>query len=104
MAVYRLGRAAVREWTHLLLTVASALAIGLTPLGIVPTLLPAGAAGIALYGSRAHLGHRRRAGDHDAVRCHSGGIAWWAIPAVTGTSVGDPRSDRGPSLWEMVYS
>ena len=52
MSVYRLGRAAVREWTHILLTVASALAIGLTPLGIVPTLLLAGAAGVALYGSR----------------------------------------------------
>ena len=52
MSVYRLGQAAVRAWTHVLLTVASALALGLTPLGIVPTLLLAGAAGVALYGSR----------------------------------------------------
>ena len=52
MSMYRLGQAAVRAWTHVLLTVASALAIGLTPLGIVPTLLLAGAAGVALYGSR----------------------------------------------------
>ena len=43
MSVYRLGQAAVRDGTHVLLMVASALAIGLTPLGIVPTLLLAGA-------------------------------------------------------------
>src|SRR5262245_15533655 len=49
MSVYRLGRVAVREWAHVLITVVSALAIGLTPLGIVPTLLLAGAAGVALY-------------------------------------------------------
>ena len=52
MSVYRLGQAAVRDGTQVLLAVAGALALGLTPLGIVPTLLLAGAAGIALYGSR----------------------------------------------------
>src|SRR5215468_821529 len=52
LSVYRLGQAAVRTWTHVLLAVASALAIGCTPLGIVPTLLLAGAAGVALYESR----------------------------------------------------
>ena len=50
LSVYRLSQPAIRDGTHVLLTVASALAIGLTPLGIVPTLLLAGAAGVALYG------------------------------------------------------
>src|SRR5262252_3226623 len=52
MSVYRLGRVAVCAWPHVVLTLASALAIGLTPLGLVPTILLAGAAGVALYGSR----------------------------------------------------
>ena len=40
MSVYRLGRAAVHDGTHVLLMVAGALAIGLTPLGIVSRRTP----------------------------------------------------------------
>ena len=52
MSVCRLGQAAIRDVKQVLLAVASALAVGLTPLGIVPTLLLAGSVGVALYGSR----------------------------------------------------
>jgi chromate transporter len=51
-SIYRLGVVAVRDGTHVLLAVAAALAVGFTPLGIVPTLLLAGAVGIVLYRSR----------------------------------------------------
>jgi chromate transporter len=100
MSVYRLGQAAIRDGTHALLAVASALAIGLTPLGIVPTLLLAGAAGVALYGSRtwgmvAALGIL---GLYGATQWAS---AWWTIPAVTGTSIGHPGNALNPSIWEM---
>jgi len=100
MSVYRLGQVAVRDGTHVLLAVASALAIGLTPLGIVPTLLLAGAAGVALYGSRtwgmvAALGIL---GLYGATQWAS---AWWTIPAVTGTSIGHPGNALNPSIWEM---
>jgi chromate transporter len=97
MSVYRLGRVAVRNGTHVLLTVASALAIGFTPLGIVPTLLLAGAAGVALYGSRtwgliAALG----------ILGLYGAIQWgWTIPVVTSTSSNNLGNVRSPSLWEM---
>jgi chromate transporter len=53
MSVYRLGRAAVHDAKQVLLVAAAALAVGLTPVGIIPTLLLAGAIGVALYGSRA---------------------------------------------------
>src|SRR5262249_56151338 len=52
LSVYRLGQAAVCDGTQAVLAVASVLIIGLTPLGIVPTLLLAGAAGVALDASR----------------------------------------------------
>src|SRR5262245_35687198 len=50
-AVCRLGQAAVRDGTHALLALGSALALGLTGVGIVPTMLLAGAIGVARYGS-----------------------------------------------------
>jgi chromate transporter len=100
ISVYRLGQAAVRDGTHVLLAVASALAIGLTPLGIMPTLLLAGAAGVALYGSRtwgivAALVILMLDG---ATQWAS---AWWTIPAVTDTGSGHPGIALHPSLWEM---
>jgi chromate transporter len=100
MSVYRLGRVAVCNGTHMLLTVASAMAIGLTPLGIVPSLLLAAAAGVALYGARtwglvAALVILMLYGATQWER------AWWTIPAVTGTSIGTLGNARSPSLWEM---
>src|SRR6266516_1270029 len=97
MSVYRLGQAAVRAWTHVLLAVASALAIGLTPLGIVPTLLLAGAAGVALYGSRT-WGIAAALGILVLYGATQWGSAWWTLPAVTGTSVGDSGNAPSPSL------
>jgi chromate transporter len=100
MSVYRLGQAAVREWTHVLLTVASALAIGLTPLGIVPTLLLAGAAGVALYGSRT-WGLVAGLVILVLYGVIQWGSAWWTLPVVVGTSVSEPGSVPSPSLWDM---
>lgn len=50
-AVVRLGKNAIKDWKQAALGVAGALAIAFTPLGIVPTLLLAGAIGVALYAS-----------------------------------------------------
>src|SRR5882672_11346614 len=52
VAVYRLSTAAITEVTHGVLALAGALALWVTPLGIVSILLLAGALGVALYGSR----------------------------------------------------
>jgi chromate transporter len=100
LSVYRLGQAAVCDGTQALLAVASVLIIGLTPLGIVPTLLLAGAAGVALYGSRtwgivAALVILVLDGATQWAR------AWWTIPALTDPGIGHPGDALHPSLWEM---
>jgi chromate transporter len=100
MTVYRLGRVAVRDGTHVLLTVVSALVIGLTPLGIVPALLLAGAAGVARYRSRT-WGLVAALGIVALYGAIQWGSAWWPIPVVTGTSVDVPESVRSPHLWEI---
>jgi chromate transporter len=100
MSVVRLGRAAVRDGTQALLAVAAALALGLTPLGIVPTLLLAGAVGIARYGSRTR----------DLVAAlmilvlygtHHWGSAWLTMPAVTGAEIDPSATALNPGLWEI---
>ncbi len=52
VAVYRLSTAAITDVTQGVLALAGALALWVTPLGIVSILLLAGALGVALYGSR----------------------------------------------------
>jgi chromate transporter len=52
VAVYRLGRAAIKDRAQIVIAVASAVLLGLTPLGIVPTVLLAAAAGVTVYASR----------------------------------------------------
>src|SRR5713226_3011682 len=52
VAVYRLSRAAITDVPQGVLALAGALALGVTPLGIVPLLVLAGALGVVLYGSR----------------------------------------------------
>jgi chromate transporter len=52
VAVYRLSRAAITDVPQAVLALAGALALWVTPVGIVPLLLLAGALGVVLYGSR----------------------------------------------------
>jgi chromate transporter len=99
-SVYRLGQAAVHDRTHVLLAVASALAIGLTPLGIVPTLLLAGAAGVALYGSRT-WGMVTALGILVLYGATQWARAWWTVPGVMGTSISHPGNALTPSLLAM---
>ena len=52
VAVYRLSRAAITDVPQGVLALAGALALWVTPVGIVPLLLLAGALGVVLYRSR----------------------------------------------------
>jgi len=52
VAISRLSRAAITDIPQAVLALAGALALGVTPVGIVPLLLLAGALGVVLYGSR----------------------------------------------------
>jgi chromate transporter len=100
MSVYRLGRSAVRDEKQALLAVAAALAVGLTPLGIVPTLLLAGAAGVALYGSRT-WGIVAALVILLLYGAHHWGSAWLTMPAVTGTEIDRTVTGLNPGLWEI---
>jgi chromate transporter len=72
VAVYRLGRNAVGDVWQGAFTVGAALLAAFSPLGIVPTLLLAGALGVARYG-------HRRAGIAAAVTVLiTAGLASWA--------------------------
>jgi len=51
VAIYRLSRAAITDVPQGVLALAGALALGLTPVGLVPLLVLAGALGVVLYGS-----------------------------------------------------
>jgi chromate transporter len=102
MSVYRLGRAAVRDGTQVLLAIASALAVGLTPLGIVPTLLLAGAAGVALYGSRT-WGIVSALVILGLYGAHHWRSEWLTIPAFAGISVTRTESSLSPGLWDIGF-
>jgi len=52
VAVYRLSRAAITDVPQGVLALAGGLALWVTPVGIVPLLLLAGALGVVLYGAR----------------------------------------------------
>jgi chromate transporter len=100
MSVYRLGSAAVRDIKQVLLAVAAALAVGLTPMGIVPTLLLAGAVGVALYTSRTW---GRLSGLVILVlySAHHWGNDWWVLPVFTGTEINRPVSSLIPGVWDI---
>ena len=52
VAVYRLGRAAIKDRAQIVIAAGCALLLGLTPLDIVSTVLLAAAAGVTVYASR----------------------------------------------------
>jgi chromate transporter len=100
MSVYRLGKSTVRDVNQLLLAVAAALAVGLTPVGIVPTLLLAGAAGVVLYGSRT-WGIVAALVIMVLYGAHYWGREWLTIPTITGSGVTRTVSSLSPGLWDI---
>ena len=97
VAVYRLTRVALTDRAQAVLAVAGALVIGLTSVGIVPALLVAGAAGVALYRSR-------RAGLTAALVILAATAAWhWAAPVLQGLAAAPSgtAAPAAPSLTEL---
>ena len=98
MAVYRLGRVAIRDRKQGAIAVASALVVGLTTFGIVPTLLLAGAVGVILYGSR-----RRGLVAAVVILAFYGfsrlGGGWSEVSSIAGP--GGASAPHTPALWEL---
>ena len=100
MSVYRLGRAAVRDRTQVLLALGSALALGLTGVGIVPTMLLAGAAGVVRYSS-CTWGIAAGLVIIMLYGAYHWGSAWVTIPAFTGPAIDPAMTSLTPGLWEI---
>ena len=101
IAVYRLGRAAIKDAKQAAIAVASALAVGLTTFGLVPTLLLAGAVGVIVYGSRRRglLAALIILSLYGLLRLASG---WLALGAFAGFGPGGASTPHAPSLWEIA--
>jgi len=101
IAVYRLGRAAIKDAKQAAIAVASALAVGLTTFGLVPTLLLAGAVGVIVYGSRRRglLAALIILSLYGFLRLASG---WLALGAFAGFGPGGASTPHAPSLSEIA--
>jgi chromate transporter len=101
IAVYRLGRAAIKDAKQAAIAVASALAVGLTTFGLVLTLLLAGAVGVIVYGSRRRglLAALIILSLYGLLRLASG---WLALGAFAGFGPGGASTPHAPSLWEIA--
>ena len=100
MAVYRLGKSAVKDVKQAMIAVATALAIGLTPLGIIPGMLLAGAVGVALYGSRRWGTVAALVGlALSGARFWAG--AWLAAPGLSGFLFERGAGSATPGAWDL---
>jgi chromate transporter len=99
VAVYRLGRIALKGNAQIAIAASAALLVAFTPVGIASTLLLAGAAGVTLNYSRA-WGLRAAL----AIAVCTGAWHWasatFAAHAL-GASPGYPASAHAPSLWDI---
>lgn len=98
VAIYRLGRNAVKERAQIVIAVAAAAAMLLPQIGLALTLLIAGCAGIAVFDSRRHgaIGFAAVLAGFVLVR----GIEWFFAGASAAPGV--PVSGGAvPSPWEL---
>ena len=100
VAVYRLSTAGITDVTQGVLALAGALALGLTPIGIVPLLLLAGALGVVRYGSRPW-----GLAATTVVAALQGVLVWsppWLhLPALPGWASSSGASPHPPGVWEI---
>jgi chromate transporter len=95
VAVYRLGRAAIKDRAQVAIAAASALLVGLTPLGLVPAMLLAGAAGVAVYASR------RRGLVALALLAAAVRGRFWLAPAALPALAAPVAAAPPPELWRL---
>jgi chromate transporter len=101
VAVYRLGRATIRERSQIAIAVAVAVVMFLTPVGLVLPLMAAGCAGIALFHSR-RTGLIALAGVTVAFGAYyliDSSLAQFITPAAVVSQQPNPAS---PSFWEVA--
>ena len=101
VAIYRLGRGAVKDAKQVVIAIASAALVALTPFGIIPTLIVAGAVGVALYGSpRCGVAIAALAAVVFGGRFWIG--AWLPAPALMSAAFDPSSSAPAPELWNLA--
>ena len=97
-ATYRLGTSVIKDVNQVLIAIVSATVAALTPFGIVPTMVLAGAAGVALYASRA-WGTAAAVTGALLFTARFWGGAW--LPAMSWLSVDASTGASAPTLWNL---
>jgi chromate transporter len=99
-AAYRLGKTAITDGKQVVIAVLGALAVGLSPLGIVPSLCLAGALGVGVYHSRGRGVAAALLLCSLYAASHWGG-RWvpWAGPSRG--PAGGAAGPTMPGLWEL---
>jgi chromate transporter len=98
VAVWRLGRTAMKGASQIGIAVAAALLVAFTPLGIISTLLLAGCAGVALYHSRTRGLYAALAIMLLTAAYYWAGLSFTAHGIPEGTHV---AAGVNPSPWEI---
>jgi len=99
VAVYRLGTAALKGRSQIVLAIGAALAVAFTPSGIVTTLLLAGCAGVVVYHSRAS-GLRAALAILLMFAVFHWGYLPWSGHAIPGAGATVAQS-AAPGLWDI---
>jgi chromate transporter len=100
VSVYRLGKGTIRERSQVLIGLAAAIVLLLTPLGLVMTLLAAGAIGIALF-------YSRRIGLIGFIFLVAAFVIYYVADilfpdlAMTTSGVTSRSNPGSPGLWEL---
>ena len=93
IAIFRLGQAAVKDSKQIMLAIASVLTLGLTPLGIIPSLLFGGALGVTLYGSKVK--------GLAAILILALSLGWWHFFGVWSTASTASSSHAGANILDV---
>jgi chromate transporter len=99
VAVCRLGKAALQGPGQVVIAIAAFLAVAFTPFGIIPTLLLAGCAGVALYHARARGLRAMFVVALLVAAFHWGGPALWSQMMPAGDAA--VRDAATPGVWEI---
>ena len=98
VATYRLGKSAIKDLKQVLIAIVSAAVVALTPFGLVPTMVLAGAVGVALYASR-FWGTAAAIAGALLFTVRFWGGAW--LPAMSWLSADAPAGTSAPTLWNL---
>lgn len=98
VATYRLGKSAIKDLKQVVIALVSLAVMAFTPFGIVPTMVLAGAVGVALYASRT-WGIVAAAAGALLFTARFWGGAW--LPAMSFLPADASAGGSAPTMWNL---